>query len=160
VTVARGDAWKDRFSTVLNLTVSENKTVMGVRVGDLSSEERLRYYQNVSFERLSMYLVPPSVAPSLVPFSDSLAAFYSHPLGSQWHVFANVLFWLWFFNVNVAVFNALPIYPLDGGRMFNIALRNVLRGREREKLISGITAAVTAVLVLVFVITIVVPFIT
>jgi membrane-associated protease RseP (regulator of RpoE activity) len=95
-----------------------------------------------------------------VPFSDSLASFYSHWLGTQWHVLANVLFWLWFVNVNVAVFNALPIYPFDGGRMFNIALKSVMGGRGREKLISRITLAVTATLICVLLMIVLIPFIT
>jgi len=160
VTVARGEMWQDRFSTVVNFTVSENRTVMGVSVGDLIIEERLRNYQTVTPERLSMYLVPPALASGLVPFSGSLASFYSHWLGTQWHVLANILFWLWFVNVNVAVFNALPIYPLDGGRMFNIALKRIIRRKEREKLVSAITIAVTAALVLVLLMIILIPFIT
>ena len=160
VTVARGDNWQERFTTNINLTVSENHTVMGVNASYLLTEERVRNYVTVTPEKLPMYLVPPAVAPGLVPFSDSIAAFYTHPLGEQWTVFANTLFWLWFINVNVAIFNALPIYPLDGGRMFNIALKSVIRGKEREKLISAITITVTGTLVLVLLLTIAVPFIT
>jgi membrane-associated protease RseP (regulator of RpoE activity) len=160
VTVARGEMWQDQFSTSVNLTVSENRTVMGVSLGDLMIEERLRNYQALTPDRLPMYLVPPALASGLVPFSESLASFYSHWLGTQWHVLANVLFWLWFVNVNVAVFNALPIYPLDGGRMFNIALKSVMRERGREKLISRTTLAVTATLICVLLMTVLIPFIT
>jgi len=160
VTVARGEMWQDQFSTFVNLTVSENRTVIGASLGDLMIEERLRNYQTLTPDRLSMYLVPPALASGLVPFSDSLASFYSHWLGTQWHVLANVLFWLWFVNVNVAVFNALPIYPLDGGRMFNIALKSVMGGRRREKLISRITIAVTATLICVLLMIVLIPFVT
>jgi membrane-associated protease RseP (regulator of RpoE activity) len=161
VTVARGDAWQNRFSTVVNLTMSENRTVMGVSVGDLLTEARLRNYQTVAPETLFMYLVPPTLASGLVPFSDSLAPFYTHQLlGAQWPVLANVLFWLWFINVNVAIFNALPIYPLDGGRMFNTALKKIIRGKEREKIVTAITTIVTAILILILLMTILIPFIT
>jgi membrane-associated protease RseP (regulator of RpoE activity) len=160
VTVARGEMWQNRFSAVVNLTVSENRTVMGVSVGDLIIEERLRNYQTVTPDKLILYLIPPDLASGSVPFSDSLASFYTHWLGAQWPVLANVLFWLWFINVNVAVFNALPIYPLDGGRMFNIALKSITGRREHEKLIFAITLAVTATLVLVLLMTILIPFIT
>jgi membrane-associated protease RseP (regulator of RpoE activity) len=160
VTVARGEKWSTKFSTFVNLTVSENRTVMGVSVSDLMTEDRLRNYQTVTLDRLSMYLVPPALAPGLVPFSDSLAEFYTHPLGPQWNVWANMLYWLWFVNVNVAVFNALPIYPLDGGRMFNITLKSLMKGDEREKLISRMTQAVTAALVFVLLAIVLLPFIT
>jgi len=106
-----------------------------------------------------MYLLPPSLAPGLVPFSDSLIPFYTHGLGAQWHVYANVFFWLWFVNVSVAVFNALPIYPLDGGRMFNITLKSVLGRRVSEKTVSRITVAVTATLIWVLLMIALIPFI-
>jgi len=161
VTVARGDMWKGLFSTVVNLTISENKTVMGIRVGDLLIEERLRAYQNVTFETVAMYLIPPPLASGLVPFSDDLTPFYTHSfLGAQWPVIANLLFWLWFININLAVFNALPIYPLDGGRMFNIALKGVFKEKNREKLVSAITIGVTVTIIIVLAMTVAIPFIT
>jgi membrane-associated protease RseP (regulator of RpoE activity) len=160
VTVARGDAWQNRFSTVVNLTMSENRTVMGVSVGDLLTEARLRNYQTVTPETLFMYLVPPTLASGLVPFSDSLAPFYTNWLGPEWPVLANVLFWLWFVNVNVAIFNALPIYPLDGGRIFNTALKITIHRKEPEKIVTAITTIMTAILILILLMTILIPFIT
>lgn len=160
VTVARGDMWQNRFSTVVKLTVVENRTVMGISAGDLLLEERLRNYENVTLQGLSLYLIPPSMASGFVPFSDSLSSFYTHWLGRDWQVLANVLFWVWFVNVNLAVFNALPIYPLDGGRIFNIALKKIIRGKNSEKRVSAITVAATAVLILILSLIIVIPFIT
>lgn len=159
VAVARGEMWEDLFSTSVNLTESEGRAVMGVTVGDLMTEERLRFYQALTPEKFSIYLVPPALAPGLVPFSDSLAPFYKHGLGEQWHILANVLFWLWFVNVNVAIFNALPIYPLDGGRMFNISLKRIMGRRVGEKIISRITIAVTGSLICVLLMIAVIPFI-
>jgi membrane-associated protease RseP (regulator of RpoE activity) len=162
VTVARGTKWEEGFSTSVNLTEStedEEKAVMGVLVGDLMTEERLTFYRTLTPETLSLYMIPPSLAPGLVPFSDSLIPFYTHGLGAQWHVYANIFFWLWFVNVNIAVFNALPIYPLDGGRMFNIALKSVLGRRVSEKTISRITFAVTAALIWILLLIALIPFI-
>jgi membrane-associated protease RseP (regulator of RpoE activity) len=160
VTVARGSTWQDYYSTVVNLTMSENRTVMGIGVSDLMTEQRLEIYQTVTPQSLVLYMIPPALAPGLVPFSDALTPFYKSWLGPQWAVYANVFFWIWFVNVNVAIFNALPIYPLDGGRMFNIALKKIIRRKDSEKLIAAITAAVTATLVLVLILIIVVPFVT
>ena len=160
VTVVRGDMWQNRYSAVVNLTMSDNRTVMGIGVGDLMSEQRLKIYQTVTPQSLVLYMVPPALAPGLVPFSDSLTSFYKSWLGSQWAVFANIFFWIWFVNINIAIFNALPIYPLDGGRMLNIALKKIVRRKNSEKLITAITVAVSATLVLVLFLIIVVPFIT
>jgi membrane-associated protease RseP (regulator of RpoE activity) len=160
VVVARGEKWQEQFSTSVNLTESEDgRTVMGVIVGDLMTEERLTLYKTLSPETLPLYLLPPALAPGLVPFSDSLIPFYTSGLGSQWHVWANVLFWLWFVNVNVAVFNALPIYPLDGGRMFDIFLKSTLRRKIGDKNVSRITIAVTVALVWVLLMIVLIPFI-
>ena len=152
VKVARGTDWKERYSTALTLAESteENKTgkaAMGVFVGELGTEELISFYGTPRLGTLELYMLPPSLSPGWVPFSDSYIQFYTHGLGDQWHVYANVFYWLWFINVNVAVFNALPIYPLDGGRMFNITLKRFLGKKLSEKTITRITAAVTVAMI-------------
>jgi membrane-associated protease RseP (regulator of RpoE activity) len=158
VTVARGKNWEETFSASINLTESEGRAIMGVSLGDLLIEERLDVYKAVNLETISIYMVPPSLAPGLVPFSDLLIPFFAHPLGSEWHVYANIFFWIWFVNVNVAVFNALPIYPLDGGRMFDISLKSILSRKISEKNLSKITYAVTIALVCLLFLIAVIPF--
>ncbi len=142
VTVVRGENWQYQFSTSVNLTVSQNRTIMGIMSSDLMTKARLDNYRTFSLERLSMYLAPPTLASGLTPFSDSLSSFYSSPI-PQWQIFANVLFWLWFVNFNLAIFNALPIYPLDGGRIFDITLKRALGKRVNEKAIHAITVSAT-----------------
>jgi len=160
VVVARGEKLEERFSTSVTLTASEDdRAVMGVIVGDMTFDERLTFYRTLTPENLSLYMVPPSLAAGLVPFSDSLIPFYTHGLGEQWHIYANIFFWLWFVNVNVAVLNALPIYPLDGGRMLNITLKSVLGRRVSEKTISRITSAVTVTLIWILLMIVLIPFI-
>ena len=159
VTVARGKLWQTDYSATVNLTMVGNRTVMGVNVGDLLTPERLQTYRDVTIQTLPLYLVPPAIAPGLVPFSDSFAPFYKSSLGPQWTIYVNTLFWIWFVNVNIAVFNALPLYPMDGGRIFNVMLRGIVRRKNPEKLITAITAAVSIALVLVFVLIVALPFI-
>jgi membrane-associated protease RseP (regulator of RpoE activity) len=53
----------------------------------------------------------------------------------------------------------LPIYPLDGGRMFNIALRKIIHRRNSEKIVTAITAVVTAAMALVLILIVAIPFV-
>ena len=158
VTVLRGENWQHQFSTEVNLTVSENRTVMGILSSDLMTHARLDNYRTFSLDRLAMYLVPPTLASGLTPFSDSLAPFYSSPV-PQWQILANGLFWLWFVNFNLAIFNALPIYPLDGGRIFNITLKRAVGKRISEKAIYSITIGATLACVTLVLLVTLLPFI-
>ncbi len=64
-------------------------------------------------------LAPPTIAQG-IPYSSIMQEKYSSPIfGSYFAIPANLLFWIWFINFNVAIFNALPIGPLDGGQLYN-----------------------------------------
>jgi len=128
-------------------------------LGEILTEKRLSLYQDLSPHTLYKHFIPPALAPGLVPFSEALNAFYTHALGENWHILANILFWLWFVNVNIAIFNALPLYPLDGGRLFKIALKSMLSRRADEKTISRLTYYVTVTMICVLVIVAALPFI-
>ncbi len=158
VTVARGENWQYRFSTTVNLTESDNRTIMGITSYDLFTEQRLENYRTFSLDRLSVYLVPPTLASGIVPFSDFLAPFYSNPI-PQWQILANGLFWIWFVNFNLAIFNALPIYPLDGGRIFDITLKRSVGKRISEKDIRSITIGATVACVILVLLVTLLPFI-
>jgi len=75
-------------------------------------------------------LLPPTMAQGSVPYSDLMAHEYrSNVLGSALPLVANMLFWLWFINFNVGIFNALPIGPLDGGQFYKSLIENRIRSR-------------------------------
>ena len=79
-----------------------------------------------------------------VPFAGSYATFYASPLGPALVPLTNVLYWVFFLNFNLAIFNALPIYPLDGGQAFRVGVEALGKGRLSERGVSRITTAVTA----------------
>jgi membrane-associated protease RseP (regulator of RpoE activity) len=162
VTVKRGENWEENYSTAIKLTNSDNRTVMGVRIGDIDDlmiEERLNYYKTITIQSVYVYIVPPSVASDLIPFSDFLMPFYTHPIGTNWHIYANLFYWVWFVNINVAIFNALPIYPLDGGRMFDISLKSILGRKLNKNTISKITYGMTAIVLSILLLLLIIPFI-
>ena len=81
VTVRRGDSWQYNYTTTVNLTSSDNRTVMGVTVYNLATDAVLKNYNTFGIERLAMYIVPPTLAAGYIPFSDTLAPFYTQSAG-------------------------------------------------------------------------------
>ncbi|MHB1907285.1 MAG: site-2 protease family protein [Nitrososphaerales archaeon] len=103
-----------------------------------------------------LYLIVPGIIPqaeTVVPFSSTLHAYYNSPLlGAAWFPVALTLFWIFFININLAFFNAIPLYPLDGGQ----ALYNWFGhfGKKwveaRAKLLTTICSLVMLALILTF----------
>jgi membrane-associated protease RseP (regulator of RpoE activity) len=109
-------------------------------------------YSSSFFSQPILYLIVPGLiaqANSLVPFSNDLHWLYSSPsLGSAWYPISLTLFWIWFINVNLAFFNAIPLYPLDGGQ----ALLNFFShfGKQViEKRAKGLTTFVSVVMLFI-----------
>jgi len=82
-------------------------------------------------------------AQQVVPFSSLLSGFYTSPLGSLTPVVTSALYWMFFVNFNLAIFNSLPIYPMDGGQAFESFLRGAGRGRISDELARRVTTGVT-----------------
>ena len=103
-----------------------------------------------------LYLLVPGIvseAETLVPFSATLHSYYSSPiLGAAWDPVALTLFWIFFININLAFFNAIPLYPLDGGQ----AIYNWFShfGRKwvevRAKLLTTLCSVLMLLLILTF----------
>ncbi len=146
----------------------------------LKDADLLAFASNVlqSFKSLASsnpvaLLVPPTLDLILYPFSEreicvvreggevcrTVSSLYTHPLlGGSFHVVSMLLFWIWFVNFNVAIFNALPIYPLDGGQALRKLLTALVRGAEGQRLASAITTGVTLFFVSVIVSIVLLPY--
>jgi membrane-associated protease RseP (regulator of RpoE activity) len=85
----------------------------------------------------------------IAPFSDQLSVFYSSSYGSSLVPLANFLYWMFFLNLNLAIFNAMPIYPLDGGQAFEAGLKGLVRGKVSEKTVFRITSGITFVMLFI-----------
>jgi membrane-associated protease RseP (regulator of RpoE activity) len=121
-------------------------------VNDSTLKGMLSQYSSSFLTRPVLYLCIPTFpqCESLVPFSGSMAVFYSSPYGSWLIPLASLLYWLFFLNFNLAVFNALPLYPLDGGQAFRVAVQGLARGRLSERTLTWIsTIAALAVVAVV-----------
>ncbi|MER5175945.1 MAG: site-2 protease family protein [Candidatus Nitrosocosmicus sp.] len=96
------------------------KGILGVTIMEVSDPKKaLNTYNSLFAINPLALLAPPTIAQG-VPYSSMMQDKYSSPIfGPYFAIPANLLFWIWFINFNVAIFNALPIGPLDGGQLYN-----------------------------------------
>lgn len=146
--------------TIVLGTNPNNKSIGFIGIGESFSSSDLvgikNTYASDFFHDPLLYLVVPGIyaeANSVVPFSNELAELYSSPaLGAAWYPITLTLFWIWFINVNLAFFNAIPLYPLDGGQaLLNFFAHFGRKGVEnRAKLLTTIVSVAMLVLILSF----------
>ncbi len=107
-------------------------------------------YTGSLLTRPILYLCIPTFTDcqGLTPFSAALAPFYASSYGKELVPLATGLYWFFFINFNLAIFNALPIYPLDGGQAFLIGLVGATKGKVSEKTLVSVTVAVTVFVVM------------
>ncbi|MFL6524310.1 MAG: M50 family metallopeptidase [Nitrososphaera sp.] len=140
--------------------VEPGKGTLGVSVTVLSQDpqEVLNTYKNQFGQNPLALLLPPTFQQGFVPFSDLNAPKYtSSVFGNDFAPVANMLFWLWFINFNVGIFNALPLGPLDGGQLYGALIESKAKSkaiaRNANMLLTLVmTAIVFAVLVLPYVV--------
>ncbi len=158
--IRKGEGWKESITLKLVPVETSEGLKIGVHIVELRTTSILENYKRLAYSSPLLYFIPPTMggAQGFVPFSDTLHIFYQHPIGPSYYYVANLLFWLWFINVNVGIFNSLPIYPLDGGQVFMSSLRVFAKGRLKESVIRGITGAISAALAMLVVSMVVLPF--
>lgn len=164
--------WKDNtgheITRLANLPkhIEANQGILGISISALPDPvQALKIYKDAfKFESNPLsheiLLYPPTIGAGvdLVPFSNLMAPkYHSSVLGSAFAPVANIFFWLMFVSFNVAIFNALPIGPLDGGQLYN-SLMEARFGSKPNKL-KNVSRLVTYVMVAMVVISVLVPYI-
>ena len=106
------------------------------------------YAHDYSTSPIVYLLIPvfPGVGDK-IPFSAQLSMYYTSPLGPLTAIVENLLFWLFFVNFNLAIFNNLPIYPMDGGQALERFIVGASKGRINDEVAGRITLAVTLIFV-------------
>ena len=159
MTIWHGGDISNLSLTVASLELNNTQTgqisfvpFIGVQlIGYSGLQQTASTYAGSFFTRPALYLCIPTIpsCESVVPFSGSLAPYYTSPLGEGLVPVASLLYWLFFIDFNLAIFNALPIYPLDGGQAFLVGVRALGRGKWSETTLMRITTVATVVVIAV-----------
>ena len=124
---------------------NSEEAFIGIMRPSVDLDESLSRYQNgLSLSpNILVYFSFPSSDSYAIPFSSSMQNFYTSSLGNQYTVLTNLLFWIWFINFNLGIFNALPLGPLDGGQAFKRGLKSITKNKISPNRIDYISRLVS-----------------
>ena len=154
--------------TILNTATNQTSTVtypfLGVEQASYSSLQAVSSGYATAYKTSPLtYLVDIPTFPraeSSIPFSDTLAGFYTSPLGTLTPIVTLALYWMFFVNFSLGIFNSLPVYPLDGGQAFESFLRGAGGGKISDALAKRVTTGLTLTVFFVLFAMIAGPYIT
>lgn len=134
------------------------KGILGVTISPVSNpQEVLDRYNSMFYTSPLGLLAPPTFVQGMVPYSNFMADKYTSPIFGEFYTIpANLFFWLWFINFNVAIFNALPIGPLDGGQLYNSLIDK--RTQHKKGIIKHSSKILTYSMVVVVILVIGLPY--
>lgn len=164
---SKGDSieviWKDSRGNINTKSGINENGLLGVTIiGMGSPSEALDNYKRAFLDPRGylLLLTPPTLeGPFPAPYSESLASKYeSGVFGSSFPAISNMLFWLWFINFNVGIFNALPIGPFDGGQLYGSLIENKLKSKGRRINPSTVNSAITFIFIVIVIMLIAGPY--
>ena len=145
-----------------NIKLVENKDNIKIGITALPTtylNQILETYKTNYFTNPLIHFIPPTLAQGVIPFSDELNPFYETSLGPMFHPLTNTLYWIWFININLAIFNSLPLLPLDGGHALRNVMKNTIGKRFGEKISNRITYLVTLTMIIIILLLVLIPYI-
>jgi membrane-associated protease RseP (regulator of RpoE activity) len=141
----------DRTSGFMGVEYYDGTAVLSVIQGMLSP---IGFFQ---------FLIVPFANDSGIQFLRILAfetpdtTYYLVPFEGYWGV-VHLLFWCGWINLNVGIFNAIPMIPLDGGYIFKEGVDRLLDRRGLLKYSGYVTGAVSYLMLVVLVSLIALPY--
>lgn len=160
--------WQDRQGKQITGTLSipadtdPTKPILGVVALPLDPNGTLELYKRhfaftFDINRPVPMLPLPTLDGQFVPFSDTMAPKYESSLfGPFFPIIANTLFWLWFINFNLGIFNALPIALLDGGQLYGSLIES--RSKIDKNRLKQISSAVSTLMIVIVVMSLFLPY--
>jgi membrane-associated protease RseP (regulator of RpoE activity) len=159
--------WQDKTGQKIIRSISlppvaSNRGILGVAITDLTPNPSLvlqRYKSWFTSNPIAL-LAPPTLGQGmlLVPYSDLMAPKYeSNILGSSFPIIANILFWIWFINFNVGIFNALPITFLDGGSWYSSLIESRTQ-KSKASMVKNASLLLSLIMIGIVIMSIALPY--
>jgi len=160
--------WTDRQGKQITDTLSipaeadPTKPILGVVALPLDPNVTLELYKRqfaftFDINRPVPMLPLPTLSEQFIPFSGTMAPKYDSSIfGATFPIIANTLFWFWFINFNLGIFNALPIAFLDGGQLYGSLIES--RSRIDKNRLKQISSAVSLIMVIIVIMTFILPY--
>ncbi len=96
----------------------------------------------------------------VIAFTTPEEQFYAVPIGSFWFWgLVHALFWLGWINLNLGIFNALPMVPLDGGYIMKEGVDRFSARWGFSRYANAITSAISTVMLFAIFSIILIPYI-
>lgn len=152
-----------RPTIYVNNETYKGKGYLGVQslLRDTVYQEYLTILKNPFFDfprgLLTFYSLPlvgyfAGYNPIVSPFTDTYVI--NGPLGvlpaSLFWIIVNAIYWIFWLNLAVSLFNVLPMVPLDGGFLFNDAIRALIirlkkgiQEETKEKIVKNVSLAIS-----------------
>ena len=155
-----------RTTIYVNNESYKGKGYLGVQslLRDSVFQEHLAILKNPFFDfprgLLTFYSLPllgyfAGYNPIVAPFTDSYVITGSLgvlPTPLFWLII-NAIYWIFWLNLAVSLFNVLPMVPLDGGFLFNdgvraaiIRLKKGIKEETKEKIVKNVSLAISLVI--------------
>src|SRR6185503_3483000 len=160
--------WTDRqgkqIADILSIPADADPTkpILGVVALSLDPNVTLELYKRqfaftFDINRPVPMLPMPTLSGQFIPFSDTMAPKYNSSIfGPTFPIIANTLFWLWFINFNLGIFNGLPIAFLDGGQLYGSLIES--RSKFDKKSLKNISSAVSTITIIIVALAIFLPY--
>jgi Zn-dependent protease len=155
-----------RTTIYVNNESYKGKGYLGVQslLRDSVFQEHLAILKNPFFDfprgLLTFYSLPllgyfAGYNPIVAPFTDAYVI--TGPLGvlptPLFWIIINAIYWIFWLNLAVSLFNVLPMVPLDGGFLFNdgvraliIRLKKGIKEETKEKIVKNVSLAISMVI--------------
>jgi len=170
------------FNKILNLVPG---TLVEVTAGYSKEDMKIYYFDNVAgnyFDVVDRGNMPATIGNMMnlegmlkllvLPFDMSVtgmelkqvmmttqdAQIYNTPFTGFWEII-HLLYWLVFINISIAIFNAIPMVPLDGGYIFKDVMNRVFGNTRVKNHITGIAYSISIIMFIAILGSIVLPYI-